>query len=94
MPNNIIRNMSSINVMSYQKPFVDKFNNSIIYGLNAHDDKINKELFNKIMLIEMYDWLNKNNCCSNLVQCNFTHINETLQYLDSLRLNINTTNCC
>mgnify|MGYP003640606292 CR=1 FL=1 len=95
MPNIITDSSSTaINVVSYQKPLIKKFTNVIKYGLNGDNNKANKELFNTIMHVEMYDWLNTNNCCSIHIQCNFTHIQKTLQFLKNLNLNINTKSCC
>lgn len=95
MPN-IITNKAhvAVNVAAYQRTLINQFNESIRYGLNEHDTSINKSLWQNIQTVEMYDWLNKNNCCSKHIQCNFTHIQNTLQYLKNLKLNINTTDCC
>lgn len=84
MPNKIDKD-----ILSYQKPLITSLNEIINYGLQE-----DKQLFNNIMRVEMYNWLNENNCCSKLIQCNFSHTQETIQYLNNLKLNINTTRCC
>lgn len=95
MPNKITDCTSTeIDINSYQYPLTKQLTEVYKYGLNGHDENQNKILLAKIQAVEMYEWLNMNNCCSVYIQCNFTHIQETLHFLKSLRLNLNTKDCC
>jgi hypothetical protein len=78
-------------ILKYQAPIVKKFTQVVKYGLN---DGNNGDLLDAVCKVEMYDWLNENNCCSKHIKCNFTHIQETIQFLKSLSLNIATNSCC
>lgn len=81
-------------ILEYQYPLSKQFTEVYKYDLNMHDEDANKILLAKMQAVEMYDWLNENNCCSVHIQCNFSRIQETLRFLKTLRINVNTQSCC
>lgn len=95
MPNKLKDCVSKeIDIINYQYALNKQYNELHKYGLRMDDEDYPKILLAKIQAVEMYEWLNNNNCCSPFIQCNYNYIQETLHFLKTLRLNINTTTCC